>query len=358
MTSDEFRARRHALVEGVDALLVTHLPNARYLTGFTGSSAHALVFEDGETILFTDPRYSIQARAEAAGCRVVIAKGVLLAAVTRELAKRRVRKLGFETTRITHAGAEFLKSHLKLGVTMKPLDGVVELRRMTKSTAEIAAIRRAVETNSGAFQRALTRLRPGRTTESELAAEIDYAMRRLGADGPAFETIVASGRRSALPHARPTSGGIGKNELLLIDMGAAQDGYASDMTRMVAVGRINAASRRLYAAVLEAQLAAIDAVRPGVTAAGVDRAARRTLRARKLDKAFVHSTGHGLGLEIHEAPRLGRKDQTRLQEGMAITIEPGAYIEGFCGVRIEDTVVVTRAGCDVLTPTSKQLLEI
>jgi Xaa-Pro aminopeptidase len=191
--------------------------------------------------------------------------------------------------------------------------------------------------------------------ERDLAAEIDYQMRRLGAEKPSFETIVAGGERSALPHAHPTGAVLKPGQPVLIDMGAFQDGYASDMTRMLFLGAPGARVRRLYRAVLEAQLAAIDAVRLGVAAARVDRAARDVLKAFKLDRAFVHSTGHGLGLEIHESPRIGKKDKTRLAAGMAITIEPGVYLEGTGGIRIEDTVVVTPGGCEVLTPTSKEL---
>jgi len=227
-----------------------------------------------------------------------------------------------------------------------------------KSAPEIALIRRSVDANSKAFEQALRVIRPGRTREADLAAEIDYRMRKLGAERPAFETIVASGERSALPHAQPTQRILGKNELLLIDMGATLEGYASDMTRVLYLGRPNGRIKRIYDAVLEAQLAAIAAVRPGVTAAHVDRAARNVLRTEKLDNAFVHSTGHGLGLEIHEPPRLGKKEKTRLQEGMAITIEPGVYLRGYGGVRIEDTVVVTKTGCEVLTPTSKELRQV
>jgi Xaa-Pro aminopeptidase len=180
-------------------------------------------------------------------------------------------------------------------------------------------------------------------------------MRRLGAEKPSFGTIVAAGARSALPHAQPTAARLMPGDLVVVDMGAFQDGYASDMTRMLSVGAASAKVKRMYRAVLEAQLAAIDAVRGGVATVRVDTAARRVLAGYGLDRAFIHSTGHGLGLEIHEPPRLGKRDRHRLRPGMAITIEPGAYIEGFGGVRIEDTVVVTETGCEILTPTSKDL---
>jgi Xaa-Pro aminopeptidase len=180
-------------------------------------------------------------------------------------------------------------------------------------------------------------------------------MRRAGAEKVAFDTIVATGVRSALPHAQPGSAKLASGDLVVVDMGAMQDGYASDMTRMLFVGQPDAKAKRMYRAVLEAQLAAIAAVRPGITAMHVDRAARRVLKTEGLDRAFTHSTGHGLGLEIHEPPRLGRKEKVRLEPGMAITIEPGVYLEGVGGVRIEDTVVVTQSGCEILTPTSKEL---
>ena len=183
-------------------------------------------------------------------------------------------------------------------------------------------------------------------------------MRKLGAERPAFDTIVASGARSACPHAEPSEKTIDNNELVLIDMGAQQRGYASDMTRMVSLGAPSRRVRRLYKAVLEAQLAGLDTVRAGISASAVDRGAREVLRQHGLAEQFSHSTGHGLGLEIHEEPRIGKTGKARLEKGMVITVEPGVYIEGFGGIRIEDTVLVTEDGCEVLTPTSKELLVI
>jgi Xaa-Pro aminopeptidase len=241
-----------------------------------------------------------------------------------------------------------------LSASLEPVSGWIEELRMLKSAAELALIRRSVETNSRAFEQTIARVKPG-TRERDLAAELEYRMRRLGAERPSFETIVAAGVRSALPHAQPTGGQLSSGDLVVVDMGAFQDGYASDMTRMLCVGNPSAKTKRMYRAVREAQLAAIDAVRPGVTTVSVDAAARRVLAGFGMDHLFIHSTGHGLGLEIHEPPRLGKRDRHRLKRGMAITIEPGAYIEGFGGVRIEDTVVVTETGCEILTPTPKHL---
>ncbi len=265
-----------------------------------------------------------------------------------------IKRVGFEAARMLYEVHQRIAKSLPRGVTLKPVGPVVDRLRMVKSDDEIARIRRSVLTNSEAFEKATRSIRAG-TRESTIAAELEYQMRRLGAEKAAFETIVAVGSRSALPHAQPTGRKLQNDELLLIDMGACQDGYMSDMTRVLFLGKPSRRVRSMYNAVLKAQLAAIDAVRPGVTAAHVDRAARRVLETEGLGKEFVHSTGHGLGLEIHEGPRLGRRDKTKLQAGMAITIEPGAYVRDFGGIRIEDTVLVTKNGCEVLTPTSKEL---
>jgi Xaa-Pro aminopeptidase len=240
---------------------------------------------------------------------------------------------------------------------MTALSGWIEQMRTIKSPVELERIRRSVDTNSRAFEETVKRVRPG-MKEQDLAAELEYAMRRHGAEKPSFETIVAGGVRAALPHAQPTAAPLNPGSLVVIDMGAFQDGYASDMTRMLFLGTPSPKVKRTYKAVLEAQLAAIDAVRAGVSTAHVDRQARRVLKGYGLDKAFVHSTGHGLGLEIHEPPRIGKRDKGRLAAGMAVTIEPGVYLEGFGGIRIEDTVEVTGTGCRILTPTSKELRTI
>ncbi|MFN0171952.1 MAG: M24 family metallopeptidase [Bryobacteraceae bacterium] len=362
MPNNLFGDRRAAIRENViaaklDALLISGLPNIRYLTGFTGSSGLMLLRRDGRSILLTDPRYDVQAReqAAAADCVVRIAKGPLVRAASTALKRWHPRKVGFELARMSYQNFSALAEALRGRPELVPTPGWVEQRRMVKSAGEIEAIRQSVRVNSRAFDRALRLLRPGKTTEGELAAELDYQMRKLGAEGAAFETIVASGARAALPHARPTRSVIPADALLLIDMGAVVDGYSSDMTRVVFTGAPREAVRRAYAAVLEAQLAAVDAVRPGVKAADIDRAARSVLERHRLAKAFTHSTGHGLGLEIHEAPRLGRTEKSRLEQGMTVTIEPGVYLEGQFGIRIEDTVLVTAHGCEILTPTAKEL---
>jgi Xaa-Pro aminopeptidase len=355
-TSDRLDRVRESLAEQkLDVLLVSALPNLRYLTGFTGSNG-MLAVSDADAVLFTDPRYQVQA-AEQCDCEVRICRSSLASAVSALVRRRRWKRIGFESARLSFAECRQLQESFPPGAELAPAPGIVERLRTVKSDDEIDRIRGSVRLCSQAFRNALKFVRPG-VREHELAAELDYQMRLLGAEGSAFETIVASGSRSALPHAQPTPKALNNNELLLIDMGAALSGYASDMTRMVHLGRPSRKVRRLHQAVHDAQLAALDAVRDGITAGYVDRRARGILRARELDSLFVHSTGHGLGLEIHEPPRIGKGEKTRLCAGMVITIEPGVYIGGFGGFRIEDTVVVTRSGCEVLTETPKELLVV
>jgi Xaa-Pro aminopeptidase len=325
------------------------------LTGFTGSNGAILLAPDGNSVLFTDPRYTVQAKQQFSG-KVSIVKGPLAPAATSEIKRRKLRRVGFERDHLTVGQFAALEKVMPSKSRLQGVSGLVETLRMVKDADEIARIRESVVNNSAALEAALAGFQVG-MAESELAAEIDYQNRKLGAEAPAFDTIVASGVRSALPHAHPGPAKIGPG-ILLVDMGAFREGYASDMTRMAHVGPAPPKYKRTYRAVLEAQLAAIDRVKPGAATQSVDRAARQTLRRYGLDREFIHSTGHGLGLEIHEQPRIGRKDPARLEAGMVITIEPGVYTEGWGGIRIEDTVLVTANGCEILTPTTKDLREI
>lgn len=359
-SGNEFEWRRETISAGLaerklDAMLVSFSANLRYLTGFTGSNGNLLVLPDA-AILFTDPRYQIQARQEVT-CEVKIAKGPLVLDIAAAIGKRRLRRIGYEPARTTCDWFDSLNGRLPLKASLEAVPGWIEELRAIKSAQEREWIRRSVETNSRAFEQTVKRVRAG-MKEQDLAAELEYRMRRLGAEKPAFETIVAGGIRSALPHAQPTQARLQPGGLVLVDMGAIQDGYCSDMTRVLFLGTPAAKVKRTYRAVLEAQLAALDAVRAGVTTAHVDRQARGVLKSYGLDRAFVHSTGHGLGLEIHEPPRIGRRDKGRLEAGMAVTVEPGVYLEGFGGIRIEDTVVVTNSGCEILTQTSKELRSV
>jgi Xaa-Pro aminopeptidase len=350
---------RSALGENdLDSLLVTHLPNIRYLCGFTGSAAALLVADRG-AILFTDSRYITQAREEVKGARIVIARQSPLVAAAEWVAAehRTSTAVGIEPEAITAGMRDRLASVLKGRARLRSAPPLVERARTVKDAAEVLRIRRAVELGAGLFQIACKKIRPG-VTEVAVAAAMEYEARRAGAEGMSFPTILASGTRSAIVHGRASGARISRRGFVVCDFGVILAGYCSDRTRTVHVGQPSAEARRLYEAVLEAQQAAIAAVRPGVSAAEVDGAARRVLRKRKLDRYFTHSTGHGLGLEIHEAPRLAKGQTQKLESGMVITIEPGAYVPGKWGVRIEDVVVVTPSGSEVLTPTDKDLIII
>ena len=357
----DYRARQRRLeaalfASGADALLVTHLANVRYLCGFTGSSG-MVALARGRRVLITDGRYTTQARQEARGLRVVIARGPLLEEAAAWLGRQRARRIGVEAQHMTLAARSALVRLLPSKARLKPLEGLVERQRMIKEPGEVALIRAAVRLGSSLFSRALKVLRPG-VTEAEVAGEIEYAARRAGAQGMSFETIVAGGGRSALPHGIASSQPIPNKGFVVLDFGVILGGYCSDMTRTVHMGRAPGKSREMYQVVREAQEKAIAAVRPGVKAGEVDYAARSVLQKAGLGRYFTHSTGHGLGLEIHEPPRLGKGQDEVLEPGMVVTIEPGVYVAGRGGVRIEDVAMVTAGGCEILTPTTKELIEL
>jgi Xaa-Pro aminopeptidase len=349
--------------EHLDALLVTHLPNIRYLCGFTGTSG-ALVVSEARSAFLTDGRYTEQARAEVQGPRVVIARQPPLAAAcewlianTSRLGSRTPRRLGIEGEHLSVAGRGQLARRLRSAFRLRETRGLVEKSRMVKDADEIALLRAAAVVGASLFDRALEVIRPG-VRENEVAAEMEYAARRVGAEEMSFPTIVAAGKRSALPHGRASKAAIPSRGFVVCDFGVILTGYCSDRTRTVHVGNPTGKARRTYEAVREAQASAIQSVRAGVSVSEVDEAARNILKKKNLATHFTHSTGHGVGLEIHEAPRIAAGQTDILQAGMVITIEPGVYIAGSGGVRIEDMVVVTERGCEVLAPASKELITI
>ncbi len=356
----EFEQRRQSLAAAlpgakIDALLVSSPASIRYLTDYSGSNGLLLVTPH-ESHFFTDPRYGADAQAKISGT-VHVSKRPLIQDAAALIKRKKLKKIGFEPGWMTVAEHQSLKENSGLGAGLNASGGLVESLRAVKSPAEIGKIRRSVQVNSEAYARTLPRIKPG-LREQEIAAELDFQMRVLGAEKSAFDTIVAAGVRSALPHAHPSQHRLTESELLLIDMGAILDGYTSDMTRVCFLGNPSRQVRQMYRAVLEAQLAAIDVVRSGISVAQVDLAARKVLKQYGLEKEFIHSTGHGLGLEIHEPPRIAKKEKTKLKAGMVITIEPGAYVNRLGGVRIEDTVLVTENGCQILTPTSKEFIRL
>jgi Xaa-Pro aminopeptidase len=343
----------------LDALLVTHLPNVRYLCGFSGSAGVLLVSE-GRAVFFTDGRYTSQAKKEVRAARVVIAGKPPLVSAAEWIAKNagRTREtVGIEGEHISVAARDRLLEIVPKTIRVKPVAGVVERYRMIKDADELKLLRNAVRRGADLFNTVLANMRPG-VQESEIAAEMEYEARKSGADGMAFETIIAAGNRSALPHGRASAGAVPAQGFVVCDFGVILAGYCSDMTRTLYVGQPNGEARRFYEAVREAQLAGIETVRPGVAVGEVDRAARTVLKKAGLGRYFTHSTGHGVGLEIHEAPRVAAGQAEMLQPGMVITIEPGAYVPEKWGARIEDMVVVTEGGCEVLTPTSKELMAV
>ena len=353
--------RRRLNAANVSGLLVTHLPDVRYLSGFTGSSA-ALAITRRAARLFTDGRYRTQAAEEVKAAKVDIVSGApALAAVQWLSAQPGVENAGFDSAQTTVADLARWKAGLASRLRRKFLvalgDPLVETLRLVKDEEELAIMREAALLGCRLFDHILGYLRPG-LREIDVAAELEHEARVLGAEGMSFETIVASGPRSALPHGRATSARLPRRGFLTLDFGVILKGYCSDMTRTIHFGPPKPKERFAYESVLEAQQAAVAAVTSGVSCGDLDEAARSVLRKAGLAEAFSHSTGHGVGLEIHEPPRVGTGQTTRLLPGMVVTIEPGVYLEGEFGIRIEDMVAVTRTGGDVLTPSPKALIEL
>jgi Xaa-Pro aminopeptidase len=339
----------------VDAMLVTHLPNVRYLTGFTGSAG--VLVAASRPVFTTDGRYREQAAHQVERVRVVVGKGSALASAILEVKKAHIRRLGIEAEHMTVATRKILSRELGRKTKLIDTFNVVEKLRIVKDRDEIRLIRKAVNLGSELLPVICKALKPGHP-ETSAAAHLEFAAREQGAEGMSFETIVAAGPRSALPHGVASATRMPRRGFVVLDYGVILNGYCSDMTRTVCIGRATSEQRRVYDAVLEAQLAAIAAVAPGRTAGEVDEAARSVLTRAGLGQYFIHSTGHGVGLEIHESPRLAARQTDLLQPGMVITIEPGVYIGGKFGVRIEDMVLVTERGSEVLTRAPKVLLEL
>jgi Xaa-Pro aminopeptidase len=351
--------RRLMAEQGIEALLVTHLPDVRWLCGFTGSNA-ALAVTASRAVLFTDGRYTTQAREETHGARVMIAKKSALrecCALLGESAKR----AWFDPQQTSVADLGLMRSGLsakqRRGFFVALERPLVSTLRMVKDEDELSLMGEAAVLGCDLFEAMLPRIESG-MTEGSLAAELEYEARRRGAEGMSFETIVASAARSALPHGRSTQAKLPRNGFVTLDFGVILNGYCSDMTRTVHMGRASQEERAAYEAVLEAQEAAVSAVKPGATCGEVDKAARDVLEKARLGKYFTHSTGHGVGLEIHEQPRVAAGQEMRLEAGMVITIEPGVYLPGKFGIRIEDMVAVIQDGNRILTPVTKGWIEL
>ncbi len=351
------RLRSQLADAGCDALVVTRLPNVRYLTGFTGSAGVVLVTPDG-LLLLTDGRYTTQSheQIEAAG---VDASIDIVASQTLQLERIAERctsgsRVGLEAHGVTWSQQRAFADALE-GRTLVATEDLVEGLRRVKESGEVARIRAACAIADDALRATLPML-ADRPSEQQFALALEVAMRERGASGTSFDTIVASGPNGAMPHARPGHRAVEPGELVVIDFGCIVDGYCSDMTRTVSVGDPGADARRLWDVVRESQEAGRAAVAAGVECAAVDRASRAVIEVAGWGELFSHGTGHGVGLEIHEAPRVAKTSSGTLDAGVVVTVEPGVYLPGVGGVRLEDTVVVTATGADALTEFPKTLL--
>ena len=331
-----------------EPLLVSNLVNVRYLVGFESSNA-ALVVEPDQVRLFSDFRYAELGRA-VEGVEFVETKRSLYAALGALLEGR----IGFEAEDLTYGRWETLSAG---GVELVPRRGLVEELRAVKDDAELEAVRRAAALTSEAYARFADERFAGRT-ERELAWRLDELFHELGAEAPAFETIVASGPNSARPHARPSDRKVGAAETIVVDAGVRLDGYCSDCTRTFSTGSLPEQLQKAYAVCLEAQLAGLDAVRAGATGVAVDGAARRVIDEAGFGEAFGHGLGHGVGLDVHEAPRLAKESGDTLAAANVVTVEPGIYLEGLGGIRIEDLVIVGEDGPEITTGFTKDLIGV
>ena len=359
MSSSNARLKKlRALIKksGADAALITNFANVTYLTGFTGDDSY-LVVTATDAIVLSDSRYTIQLGEECPHLELVIrgpGEG-MVPAVSKLVRRARLRRLAVEGDSMTlslHAALESSLERCQLTSSAQ----LVEQLRVTKDKHEVASIRRACTQARRAFEVVRASLTPD-LTEKSVAADLEHQARRFGAKGLSFPPIVAVGARAALPHANPTEGRIGESPFTLFDWGANEGLYVSDLTRVLVTGKIPPKLRTVYGVVLKAQRAAIRAIAPGVTCDEADQVARRIISKAGYGKYFGHGLGHGIGLEIHEAPALSRGQPMTLKPGMIVTVEPGVYLPGWGGVRIEDDVLVTRDGCEVLTDVPVELEE-
>lgn len=358
----------------VDALLIAHPADVRYLTGFTGSNAVLVLraesikksgakrfaVEHPPAMLFTDGRYIEQAKQQTKDAGVVIAQGPVLREACAWMQEQGIRKCAFDAEHTTVAMLETMRQavagKLRRGF-FQPISFPVARLREIKDANEITSLKRSADLGCALFEQMLTIVEPG-IREMDIAAQLEFAARMAGAEAMSFETIVAGGKRAALPHGKASRQRLPRRGFVVLDFGVMLDGYCSDMTRTVHLGPASFAERSAYDAVLEAQMGAVAAVRPGIACGEIDEAARSVLRRAGLADFFTHSTGHGVGLEIHEGPRIAARQQQQLEAGMVITVEPGVYLPGRFGIRIEDMVLVTVNGPQVLTPVTKAWIEL
>jgi Xaa-Pro aminopeptidase len=337
-------------LKGIDGILITHLSNVRYLTGFSGSSGCVLITRK-ERVFCTDSRYEEQSRQEIGNFEIIIEKQQRPKEVLEKAKALGVSTLGFEST----ASYQFYRSLLKKGLKIKAVSNIVEDMRKIKDTGEVSLIRKAISRAEKAFLLTKEFVRPG-FTERQIALHLEENLKKQGCNSIPFDIIVASGRNSALPHARPTGKKIHPGDLVVIDWGGEAGGYFSDMTRSFLINGKNISRKKeIYETVLEANMRGIRSVTAGLSSRMVDKAARDSIKKAGYGDFFGHGTGHGVGLEVHELPRVSRVGREYVKPGMVFTVEPGVYIPGIGGVRIEDMVLVEERGASVLTGLSREL---
>lgn len=337
---------------GIDALLVTNPYNRRYITGFTGSAGVAVISAD-DAVFITDFRYTEQATKQVQGFRIVKHEKTLIEEVAVQVKEMNVNTLGFEKDNLTFGMYETYND--KVDAEFKPVSGIIEELRMVKTAEELEILKQAAKIADDAFAHICTFIKPG-VTELEVSNELEMFMRKQGATSSSFDTIVASGERGALPHGVATDKVIESGDMVTLDFGAIYNGYISDITRTVAVGEPSEKMKEIYEVTRVAQQMALEQIKPGMTGIEADAVARDYIKSKGYGDAFGHSTGHGIGLEVHEGPGLSFRSETVLVPNMTVTVEPGIYLPNIGGVRIEDDIIITEEGNVRLTHSPKELI--
>lgn len=345
------KLRNEMAKQNIEALLVTSSYNLRYITNFTGSAGLALVTKE-QAFFITDFRYTEQASEQITEFKVVQAKTNLLEEAAEKAKELGIESLAFEQDYVTYSS--YLQYQEKMGSALKPVSGLIEKIRMIKTPEEVGILKAAAKIADDAFEHICGFIKAGQT-ELEISNELEFFMRKQGATSSSFDTIVASGLRSALPHGVATDKIVEQGDMITLDYGALYNGYISDITRTVAVGEPSEKMKEIYQIVLDAQVLGVEKIGPGMTGIEADAIARDYIKSKGYGEAFGHSTGHGIGLEVHEGPGLSFKSQTVLEPGMAVTVEPGIYLPGIGGVRIEDDILITESGNVRLTNSTKEL---
>ena len=346
MNLPDTNLRRILKRKKLDAIFISNPANVSYLSGFKSGDSFLLIAKDKGALFITDFRYLQQARKEIRGFEILCLKQPIINKIPQIIKKYRLKRVGFESAHLSYKYVKMLNA--KTAQRLIPIDGLIEKFRIIKNMAEIKIIKKSAKIAKKALKKTISHIRAG-MSELEAAAYLEWRMRKEGAEKIAFPLIVASGANSAMPHAVLSKRRIKKQEPIVIDCGCVFEGYNSDLTRTIFLGRISAQLRSIYNTVKEAQEKAISLIRPGVKISAIDKAARDYIRKKGLGKYFGHTTGHGIGREIHEAPAISGKNPKVLKKGMVFTVEPGVYIPGLGGVRIEDMVLVTNKSCEVLT---------